>query len=126
MTFSWSPFKEVAKYKLQLATDSAMTQVIVEAEVTGTQYVYNGKLDYSTNYFWRVMAVEPAPSDWSATFSFQTIAEPVAPAPATPQPGMSCTKASAGSTYPASDISPLLLGAVLVGLVFASRQRPDN
>jgi hypothetical protein len=63
-----------------------MTQIVKEAEVATTAYEFDGKLDYSTNYFWRVMTLEPAPSDWSATFSFQTEAEPVEtagpPAPA--------------------------------------------
>jgi len=40
--------------------------------VTTTAFEYDGTLEYSTNYFWRIMAMEPAPSDWSATFSFQT------------------------------------------------------
>ena len=81
-SFSWSPFKETTKYKFVLASDAAMTQVIQEAEVATTAFEYAGKLDYSTNYFWRVMSLEPAPSDWSATFSFQTEA---APAPVTPE-----------------------------------------
>jgi len=75
-SFSWSPFKETSKYKFVLAKDAAMTQVVKEAEVTTTAFEYDGTLDYSTNYFWRVMALEPAPSDWSATFSFQTEAAP--------------------------------------------------
>jgi len=88
-SFSWSPFKGTTKYKFVLAKDAALTDVLAEAEVTTTAYEYDGTLDYSTNYFWRVMCVEPAPSDWSATFSFQTEAAPEAPpapeeAPATP------------------------------------------
>jgi len=79
-SFSWSPFKETTKYKFVLAKDAAMTQVVAEAEVPTTAYEYNGTLDYSTNYFWRVMSLEPAPSDWSATFSFQTEAAPAPPA----------------------------------------------
>jgi hypothetical protein len=86
-SFSWSPYKETTKYKFVLAKDSEMTQVVKEAEVTTTAYEYDGTLDYSTNYFWRVMSEEPAPSDWSATFSFQTEAKPAAPAgPAAPAP----------------------------------------
>jgi hypothetical protein len=81
-SFSWSPFKETTKYKFVLAQDAAMTQVVTEAEVATTAFEYDGTLDYSTNYFWRVMSLEPAPSDWSATFSFQTEA---APAPAVPE-----------------------------------------
>jgi hypothetical protein len=78
-SFSWSPFKETSKYKFVLATDAAMTQVVTEAEVTTTAFEYDGALNYSTNYFWRVMALEPAPSDWSATFSFQTESAPPPP-----------------------------------------------
>jgi hypothetical protein len=81
-SFSWSPFKETSKYKFVLATDAAMTQVVTESEVTTTAFEYDGTLNYSTNYFWRVMALEPAPSDWSATFSFMT---ETAPAPVTPE-----------------------------------------
>jgi hypothetical protein len=77
VSFSWSPFKETTKYKFQLATDSGMTQLVRDVDLPTTAYEYYDTLDYSTNYFWRVQAVEPAPSDWSATFSFQTEAKPV-------------------------------------------------
>jgi hypothetical protein len=89
VSFSWSPFGDATKYKFVLAKDADMTQVVKEAETTSTAYGYDGKLDYSTNYFWRVMATEPAPSDWSATFSFQTAAEvkPISETqPVTPTP----------------------------------------
>ena len=75
-SFSWSPFKETTKYKFVLAKDAAMTQVVTEAAVTATAFEYDGTLNYSTNYFWRVMSLEPAPSDWSTTFSFLTEAAP--------------------------------------------------
>ncbi len=89
VSFSWSPINDATKYKFALAKDAAMTQVIKEVEMTTTAYQYDGTLDNSANYFWRVMALEPAPSDWSATFSFQTEAPPPpppapAPAPTTP------------------------------------------
>jgi hypothetical protein len=70
--FLWTPFKEATKYRFVLTRDSVMTQIVKEIEVTTTGYVYDGMLDYSTNYFWRVMALEPAPTEWSQTFSFQT------------------------------------------------------
>jgi hypothetical protein len=86
-SFSWSPFKETTKYKFQLAKDAAMTQIVKEADVATTAFEYDGTLDYSSNYFWRIMSLEPAPSDWSATFSFQTEAVPPLPAePAGPTP----------------------------------------
>jgi hypothetical protein len=86
--FSWSPFKETTKYKFQLATDSGMTQLVRDADLPTTAYEYDGALDFSTNYFWRVMSMEPAPSDWSATFSFVTEPKPAeaAAAPVAPTP----------------------------------------
>jgi hypothetical protein len=88
-SFSWSPLKETTKYHFVLAKDAEMTQVVTEADVTTTAFEYDGTLDYSTNYFWRVKALEPAPSDYSATFSFMTEAAPAAeegPAKAAPTP----------------------------------------
>ncbi|MDD5313388.1 MAG: hypothetical protein PHO26_10170, partial [Dehalococcoidia bacterium] len=92
-SFSWSPWKEATKYEFVLAKNSEMTEVVKQATTTTTGYEFDGTLDYSTNYFWRVRALEVngqnIPSDWSATFSFQTEPEPAAPAappaePATP------------------------------------------
>jgi hypothetical protein len=83
---TWSPLKDTTKYRFVLAKDAAMTQVIKEAEVTTTAYEYDGQLEYGQSYFWRVMALEPVPSDWSATFSFQTEAAPPPPAEPAPQP----------------------------------------
>jgi len=75
-SFSWTPYKETTKYRFVLAKDAAMTQVVVQATVATTAYKCADTLDYGTNYFWRVMALEPVPSDWSATFSFQTESAP--------------------------------------------------
>jgi len=86
VSFSWSPFKETTKYKFVLAKDAAMTQIVKEAEVATTAFEYDGALDYGVNYFWRIMSMEPAPSDWSATFSFQTESAPPPTAPADKAP----------------------------------------
>jgi hypothetical protein len=92
-SFSWSPWKEATRYEFVLARDSELTQVVKKAATSTTGYEYDGTLDYSTNYFWRVRAVEingkPVSSDWSATFSFKTEAatapeKPAAGEPATP------------------------------------------
>jgi hypothetical protein len=82
-SFTWSPFNDTIKYRFVLAKDAAMTQVVKEAEVTTTAYEYDGQLEYGQSYFWKVMALEPAPGDWSAIFSFQTEA---APTTSPPQP----------------------------------------
>jgi hypothetical protein len=76
VSFSWSPLNDITKYRFVLARDAAMTEVVKEAVVTSTAYSYDGELEYGRVYFWRVMALEPTPSDWSATFSFQTEASP--------------------------------------------------
>ena len=85
VSFTWSPIEDTTKYRFVLANDAAMTQVVKEADVTTTAYEYDGQLEYGQSYFWRVMALEPAPSDWSATFRFQTEATPPSPPPP-PQP----------------------------------------
>jgi hypothetical protein len=85
VSFTWSPLKDTTRYHFILAKKADMTQVVVEADVTGTAFEYDGQLEYGQSYFWQVMALEPAPSDWSATFSFQTQAAP----PTTPaQPAL--------------------------------------
>ena len=59
-----------------------MSSPLVSTTVSNaTAYQYDGTVKCNTNYFWRVMAVEPAPSEWSAVFSFMTQAEEVAPPP---------------------------------------------
>ena len=92
-SFSWSPWKEATKYQFDLATDPEFKSLVVTATTTTSGYEYSGTLNYSTNYFWRVKALEVnglnIPSDWSATFSMQTEPAPAPPAlppaePATP------------------------------------------
>ena len=74
--FSWSPFKETTKYQFELSENADMSSPLVSTTVPTTSYQYDGTVQCNTNYFWRVMAVEPAPSEWSAVFSFMTQAEP--------------------------------------------------
>jgi len=89
-SFSWSPWKEATKYQFDLATDPEFKSLVVTATPSGTAYEYSGTLNYSTNYFWRVKALEVngqnIPSDWSATFSLQTEPAPAPPAPAAAEP----------------------------------------
>ena len=45
--FTWSPYKETTKYRLILARDAGLTDIVTIAEVTTTSYVYQGTLDYN-------------------------------------------------------------------------------
>jgi len=117
--FSWSPWKATSKYQFDLATDPEFKSLVVTAAATTTGYEYSGTLNYGTNYFWRVKALEVngqnIPSDWSATFSLQT-----EPAPAHPAPP------------PAEPATPLwvwviiAIGAILVIAVFILISRVRN
>lgn len=89
-SFSWSPYQDATKYQIDVSKDPEFKQMLVTATTSTTAYEYNGTLDYSTNYFWRVKALEingqNIPSDWSATFSFQTEPAPAPPAAAPAEP----------------------------------------
>src|SRR4030043_1909480 len=86
--FSWSPMFKTAKYEFVLAKDAALQQVIVKTNVPLTAYMYDGKLDFNTSYFWQVRAIEPGVSDPSPIGTFTVVAEekPVEPAIEKPTP----------------------------------------
>jgi hypothetical protein len=90
VSFSWSPYSQTTKYRLTLARDAGLTDIIRKVDVPTTSYQYDGRLDYDTMYFWQVTGLEPAPSDPSAVFSFVTESKPKSiaaiaiPTPTTP------------------------------------------
>ena len=56
-----------------------------DSNVVTTAYMAKkAKFECGKQYFWRVQAVKPAPSEWSATFSFSIQGRP--PAPPEPKP----------------------------------------
>jgi hypothetical protein len=118
VSFTWSPLKDTIKYRFVLAEDAAMTQVVKEAEVTTTAYEYDGQLEYGQSYFWRVMALEPVPSDWSATFSFRT--EAAAPLPPPTQPVLKSEPPLWAWVTIAIGIALLI---VIIVLIFKARRR---
>ena len=73
LNFSWSPFKETQKYTFELSENSDMSNPVVSLAVNTTAYQYEGAVKCNQSYFWRVMATEPAPSEWSAVYSFKTM-----------------------------------------------------
>jgi hypothetical protein len=116
VSFSWSPLTNTTKYRFVLANDADMTAVVKDAVVTTTVYEYDGELEYNQVYFWRVMALEPSPSDWSAIFSFRTEATspPVATEP-TPEP-------TPLWVWPVVVIGLIILCVIIV-LIFRLRRR---
>ncbi len=73
INFSWSTYNDTTAYWFELSPNPDMSNPIVSTGVIGTSaYSYNGKLECNQDYYWRVEAVEPSPSDWSAVFSFRT------------------------------------------------------
>jgi hypothetical protein len=86
--FSWSGLPGTTKYEFVLAKDAAFQKVVVKADVPTTSFLYDGKLDNNTSYFWQVRAIEPVVSDPSPIGIFTVVAEkkPVTPEVETPAP----------------------------------------
>jgi len=71
--FSWSPYFKTTVYRFQLAGNAEMKDLLVDTTVQGTtSYLYTDKLKCGQPYFWRVKAIQPVQSDWSAVFNLKT------------------------------------------------------
>jgi len=77
--FSWTPIEKTTKYLLALFVWKK--GIVTFEEINSTNYVYNGILEYDTDYYWLVMALEPRKSEFSVYFKFHTEAAPAAPPP---------------------------------------------
>jgi hypothetical protein len=76
-TFEWTAGTGMGTYHLQVATDAAFTNIVVdEAGITTTSFVSPVTLNTSTTYYWRVMTENTCGSAVSATFTFLTMAGP--------------------------------------------------
>ena len=75
---SWYVATNAATYQLQVATSSTFANPVADiSNITGNSSPVSG-LAYSTQYFWRVQAVNATgASGWSATRSFTTIPLPL-------------------------------------------------
>jgi hypothetical protein len=74
-SFSWSGMPGTTEYEFILAKDIELQQVVVKANVPTTSYLYDGKLDYNTNYYWQVRSILPVVSDPSPIGNFTVVAE---------------------------------------------------
>lgn len=103
VAFSWTPQPKATAYSFILATDSALTQVVVSETVNSPAY---GPitLDYGKDYFWAVKVTAPSTGP-QAFGTFTTMPEPI--------------------VTPVQEISPawiwavVIIGAILVIVVIA-------
>jgi hypothetical protein len=128
-SFSWTPTSGATKYEFQLDTGTSFTAPMVSEQVATSAIMPNVTLDEGKSYFWRVRALEPVPSEWSAIGTF-TVAVPEPP-PVTPTqtvvppPTITITQppditftiptATTGGQVPSAAIwAIIIIGAVLV------------
>jgi len=98
---SWNESVDAESYRLQVAGSSNFGQDVQDFQDVQDLSVQVTGLEYSTEYFWRVQAVNGAgSSDWSAVWSFTTREEPLQP-PAAP-----------GLVSPANDATNVALSLV--------------
>jgi hypothetical protein len=80
LTLSWTATPGVIRYRLQVATNSAFTSLLLEDSTLTTNSKQIGPLSYSTSYYWRVRATTAVGTGiYSAPhFSFSTVPPPPA------------------------------------------------
>jgi hypothetical protein len=72
-SFKWESAEGAEKYKFALSKNSKFTNIVVKYTDLTTTIVQCCKLDYNTNYYWRIAAKnDTASSPWSQTFTFLT------------------------------------------------------
>lgn len=78
-SLSWSQVADAASYRVQVSAVQTFDTVINDLSGIGGTGVNISGLDFETEYFWRVQAVnEAGAGGWSATWSFSTVDEPLA------------------------------------------------
>ena len=73
-TLTWQAVNQAASYELDVATDSAFSNIVYTASVANPSHTLQDSLDGDTTYYWRVMATNACgDGQVSAAFSFATI-----------------------------------------------------
>ncbi len=80
---AWHTVKNATKYRVQISLDADFTNLISDFKEISILSVLYSRLNYYTDYYWRVSARNNfASSDWSETYSFRTkIQEPMLKSP---------------------------------------------
>ena len=75
--FEWGAADQAQTYQLQVATDIAFTNLIIDETLTGIGYMDGGLLQSLTTYYWRTNATNGCgTSQWSGPYNFTTIDQP--------------------------------------------------
>lgn len=83
-TFEWEPVDLATSYSLLISDKPDFSTTIVnETGLTGTTYTLSTPLDYSTQYYWKVEAVNDFGGSYSTTRTFTTASQSF-PVPDTP------------------------------------------
>ncbi len=102
-TLDWSDVTGATGYTVQVATDAAFTNIVLDEELTGSEYTFTAPLDLKTEYFWRINAKDgTASSVWSETRSFTT--EPVE-VPVLTTPANASTEVTVLPTFDWTDVT---------------------
>jgi hypothetical protein len=107
LALSWSGYQGTTKYRIILAKDARLQNIVVEDFTTTTAYALKVKLDYDTAYFWQASAVDPVPGDAGSVFTFSTESVPVAKS----------TASSTAENVPGWAIAVIVTGALLTVIV---------
>jgi len=77
-TFEWIPASQAGSYRIQVATDAAFTNVVIdETGIVDTEFTPTADLMTNTEHFWRVRGINACGTgSWSSTWSFTTLAVP--------------------------------------------------
>lgn len=100
-TVRWVHYRSGETYRVQVATNAAMTALITNATVTNATGYTLLSLSKNTTYYWRVNASKKGvTSAWSPTWSFTTTNKtpPAAPTLVSPANGTTDIPASTGPT----------------------------
>ena len=95
-TFEWLPVESATSYRILISTVSNFATTVADQTTASTSYTLGSSLSTSTQYYWRVQAINSNGSSLSPTRSFTTAAAANA-APNTPI-SLSSTSLLAGAT----------------------------
>ncbi|TLY32678.1 MAG: hypothetical protein E6K56_02590, partial [Ignavibacteria bacterium] len=104
LTLSWNSSPTAASYRVQVATDSLFTALVLDDSTVATTSRQVSSLSNSTLYYWHVSAKNTGGSSgFSSAWNFTTIvALPQPPALTSPANGALCQPASLSLTWTAS------------------------